>query len=363
MDFIVEAPINGLSFGNVSYNILRQFWRKGVNVHLYPFANAFDVSVYDKGDKEFLDWLVNAANHSNANIKKHMPSLKLWHLTGSHQRCAPKQVLYSFYELNKPTEVEINLAKLQDKVFFSSSYAANQFKKLGVDAEAVPLAFDEDFYKTGKQYLDKEIVHFGLMGKFEKRKHTEKIIKLWLKKYGNNNKYQLSVCVTNTFLKPEEMNGLLKNCFEGKNYSNINIIPYLKTNSEVNELLNAIDIDLTGLSGAEGWNLPAFNASCLGKWSIVLNETSHKDWANKENSILIESNGQEPVYDNTFFKEGSLFNQGNIYTWDSDVVSQAMDTAVSKKGQLNIAGEELKNKFSYSRSADLLIKGIESVVK
>ena len=249
----------------------------------------------------------------------------------------------------------------QTKTFFSSSYAADSFKKHGVEAEFIPLGFDEDFHKTGKQYLEPGIVHFGLMGKFEKRKHTEKIIKLWLDKYGNNNKYQLSVCVTNPFFKEDEMKSILSNCLDGKNYTNINFIPYLKTNSEVNELLNAIDIDLTGLSGAEGWNLPSFNATCLGKWSIVLNATSHKDWATKENSILVEPNGIEPAYDGKFFQQNTPFNQGNIFTWDRDVVSQSMDLAVSKKGQLNTNGELLKDKFSYSRSVDRLLKGIEGM--
>lgn len=363
MDIVLDIPINGLSFGNVSYNILRQFWRKGVNVHIYPYHGRFEIDVYDKMSEEFNKWIVDRVNNSNKFIKNDMPTLKLWHLNGSHQRCTKNQILYTFYELDEPTEEEINLANFQDKIYFSSSYAANTFKKHGVDADFLPVGFDEDFHKTNKQYLNPDIVHFGLMGKFEKRKHTEKIIKLWLSKYGNNNKYQLSVCVTNPFFKKEDMNNILGNCLEGKNYSNINFIPYLQINSEVNELLNAIDIDLTGLSGAEGWNLPAFNATCLGKWSIVLNATAHKDWANKENSILIEPNGKEEAYDNYFFSKGSPWNQGNIYTWDSDIVSQAMETAVSKKGQNNTAGEELKNKFSYSASADTLIKSLEDVIK
>ena len=112
---------------------------------------------------------------------------------------------------------------------------------------------------------------------------------MWISKYGNNNKYQLSICVTNPFFKPEEMNAVLSNCFQGKRYTNINILPYLQKNSEVNDLINSLDIDLTGLSGAEGWNLPAFNATCLGKWSIVLNETSHKDWSNENNCISVPS--------------------------------------------------------------------------
>tara|TARA_R110000772_G_scaffold185256_1_gene296420 strand:+ start:1439 stop:2527 length:1089 start_codon:yes stop_codon:yes gene_type:complete len=361
MDLVVDAPINSLSFGNVSYNILRQFWRKGVNVNLFPHGEKGDFSAFDKMDKEFLEWLKESSSTATLKVRKDTPSFKLWHLNGSQNRVGPKQALYTFYELDQPTEVEINLAKLQDKIYFSSEYSANLFKEKGVDALVLPVGFDEDFHRTNKTYLSEEVVHFGLMGKFEHRKHTEKIIKLWLSKYGNNNKYQLSVCVTNPFLNKEEMQSVLANCLGGKRYSNINFLPYLKSNTEVNELLNSIDIDLTGLSGAEGWNMPAFNSTCLGKWSIVLNETAHKDWANNSNCILVESDGKVPAYDNKFFKEGLQFNQGNIYTWDSDIVAECMDTAVSKKGQTNAAGEELKDKFSYSRSVDRLLKGIEEM--
>ena len=361
MQLIVEAPVNRLSFGNVTYNILRQLWRKGVDVIWYPLGGNADFSAFDKIDKDFAQWLQASASSANKKVKPEIPTLKLWHLNGAASRIGSKQILYSFYELDEPTPEEINLANLQDKILLSSTYAVEKFKENGVNAEFLPVGFDEDFHKTDKQYLNPDIVHFGLMGKFEKRKHTEKIIKLWLSKYGNDNKYQLTVCVTNPFLKDEENTAALSSCLEGKRYTNINFIPHLQKNSEVNDLINSFDIDLTGLSGAEGWNLPAFNATCLGKWSIVLNATSHKDWANSSNCILVEPNGKEEAYDGKFFEKGSPFNQGNIFTWDSDVVSQAMDEAVSKKGQVNTNGEALKEEFSYSRAVDRLLKGIEEM--
>jgi hypothetical protein len=361
MQLIVEAPVNQLSFGNVTYNLLRQLWRKGVDVMWFPLGGNANFESFDKIDKNFGEWLQDSTRNANKKINPNIPCFKLWHLNGSQSRIGSKQFLYTFYELDQPTPEEVNLAKFQTKTFFSSNYAAESFKKYGLDAGVIPVGFDEDFHKTGKQYLDPDIVHFGLMGKFEKRKHTEKIIKLWLAKYGNDNKYQLSVCVTNPFFKEDEMKAILLNCLEGKRYTNINFLPYLKTNSEVNDFLNAIDIDLTGLSGAEGWNLPSFNSTCLGKWSIVLNATSHKDWANESNCILVEPNGLEECYDGKFFQKGSTFNQGNIFTWDSDIVAQAMNLAVSKKGQDNTNGELLKEEFSYSRSVDRLLKGIEEV--
>ena len=360
MELTVEAPINSLSFGNVSYNILRQFWRKGIDVSWFPIGQP-DFQAFDKIDPEFRNWIDGCAANANKKIKKDSPSFKLWHLNGSQTRIGSKQLLYTFYELDNPTEDEINLSKFQDKLVFSNSYAQDIFSNSGVESSVIPLGFDEDMHKTNKKYYDENIIHFGLMGKFEKRKHTEKIIKLWIDKYGNNNKFLLTLCVTNPFIKPEDMNKILVQCFGGKRYTNINVIPYLKKNSEVNELLNSIDIDLTGLSGAEGWNLPSFNATCLGKWSVVLNATSHKQWATENNSILIEPDGKQDSEDGVFFQKGAPFNQGNIFTWNSDIVSQAFDTAASKKGQINTEGEALKSEFSYEKTADRLLTELEAL--
>jgi hypothetical protein len=142
---------------------------------------------------------------------------------------------------------------------------------------------------------------------------------------------------------------------EGKNYNNLNVIPPLAKNSEVNELLNAIDIDLTGLSGGEGWNLPAFNATCLGKWSIVLNVTSHKDWATENNSILIDPSGEMPAEDGVFFHKDNPFNQGTFYTWNEEEVVAAMEKAETKVGQVNTEGQKLGDKFTYSKTVDAIL--------
>jgi hypothetical protein len=231
----------------------------------------------------------------------------------------------------------------------------DHFSRVGArNTSFVPLGLDEDFKVTGKEYLS-DTVHFGLMGKFENRKHTQKIIRAWLKKYGNNNKYLLTCCINNPFFKPEQMTGLINDTIGGKHYNNINFLPVLNKNSEVNEFLNSIDIDLTGLSGGEGWNLPSFNATCLGKWSIVLNCTSHKDWATKDNSILIEPSGAMPCADGVFFSEAQPFNQGNFYTWTEEEAIQAMEKAEEKVGQINTEGVKLGDKMTYSKTVDSIL--------
>ena len=350
------GPINSLSFGNVCYNMLRELQKKEVKVSFFPIGNNLDFSSFDSVSEDFKSWVSSSFESRLSSLRTDSPSLRMWHLNGAEFQIGPKQYLYTFYECDSPSFAEKNICDLQAQTIFSSSHGKSCFDKVGCsNTQYIPIGFDPDFHKTDKKYLE-DRVHFGLMGKFEKRKHTARIIKLWAAKYGNNNDYQLSCCVTNPFFKPEQMNQVIAQTLEGKRYTNINFLPFLKTNSEVNELLNAIDIDLTGLSGAEGWNLPSFNSSCLGKWSVVLNSTSHKDWATKENSILIEPSGTEEIYDGAFFHKGQDFNQGNMNTFSDSSFDKATDEAVNKCNTNNTEGIKLQEQFSYSKTIDSILK-------
>ena len=361
MKLLLEAPINRLSFGNVSYNFIRELKKLDVDLGIFPIGdlNQLDLSAFDP-EEDTKQYIEDCINKRWDYLDPLVPSLKLWHLNGSDNRKNPSQYLYTFYECNQPTQIEKQIALVQDKVIFSSKYAADHFRGAGVAlAMNIPLGFDKDFFRTEKTYL-KDTIHFGLMGKFENRKHTQKIIRAWLKKYGNNNKYQLTCCVNNPFFNDQQMTGLIADTLQGDHYNNINFLPMLEKNAEVNELLNSIDIDLTGLSGGEGWNLPAINATCLGKWSIVLNATSHKDWANNNNSILIEPSGEMPVQDGVFFNANSAYNQGTFYTWEEDEAISAMEKAEEKAGQLNTEGQKVAEEMTYSKTVEQILAVIKA---
>ena len=354
-ELIYKGPINSLSFGNVSFNLLREMFKKGMDVSIFPISNP-DVSSFSPIEPDLKSWIEESINNRFKKVSPENHTLQLWHLNGSENRISKSQTLYTFYELDSPTDSERSLAKLQDNIIFSNSMSANMF---GDNASCVPLGFDESFFNTGKTYLEKKI-HFGIMGKLEKRKHTEKIIKSWIKKYGNNYNYQLTCCITNPFYKKEQMESAIAQITDRKNYGNVNFLPFMPKNSQVNDYLNAIDIDLGGMSGAEGWNLPSFNATCLGKWSIVLNCSAHKDWAKEENCILVNPSGKEPVYDKIFFKEGSEFNQGNIYTFDDEEFISAMESAENMCKNTNEKGKLLQKEFTYEKTLNSIIEIIKS---
>jgi hypothetical protein len=354
-----DGPINGLSLGNVSVNFLRELKQREIELSLFPVGEKGEFEAYDKASDEFKKWIGNIALNRLKKIKPDTPTLKVWHINGS-ERVLPNQHLYTFYEVDSPTEEEVNIVNLQKHVFFSSSEAADLFKEKGCkNVSYVPLGFDPDFRETNKEYLS-DVIHFGLIGKFERRKNTQAIIQLWLEKFGNNPKYQLTCLVNNPFFEDKQMNGAIQSCLNGKSYSNINFLPRLKTNSEMNDLMNSIDIDLSGLSNGEGWNLPSFNATALGKWSIVSNCSAHKDWATEKNSILVDPIGKQPCYDNFFFKEGMPFNQGKYYKLKGTDISESFDRAIERAGQKNTQGTKLRDKFTYSKTIDTILDCIYS---
>ena len=360
MRLLINAPINGLSFGNVSVNILRELFKKNIDLVFFPIGDKAEMDAYDKIDPDFVKYLQSATNDRYNKISKDIPSLKLWHIFGSETRYSKNQSLFTFHEVSEVTNLEKNLLKLQDNIFVSSNYTKNIFNLNGLDnVTHVPLGFDNDFQITNKTYLQDKI-HFGILGKFENRKNTARIIKSWLKLFGNKPEYQLSCAITNPFLDKARFQNELLKVLEGKNYNNLNFVPYMQTNSEVNDYLNSIDIDLGGLSGAEGWNLPSFNATALGKWSVVINATAHKDWATKDNSILIEPSSLKDCYDDVFFKKGQSFNQGQFF----DISDQEMDDAILKSLSYaktpNPEGLKLQKQFTYEKTVETILCAISS---
>ena len=362
MRLLVNAPINALSFGNVSVNILRELHKKDIDLVFFPIGDKAELEAYDKIDLSFVRYLQSATNSRYEKINKDIPTLKLWHIFGSETRYSKNQSLFTFHEVSEVTSIEKNLLNLQDRIFVSSNYTKNIFELNGVEnITYVPLGFDTDFHITDKIYLEDKI-HFGLLGKFESRKNTARIIKAWLKLFGNNSKYQLSCAITNPFLDKAKFQNELLKTLEGKQYNNLNFVPYMQTNSEVNDFLNSIDIDLGGLSGAEGWNLPSFNATALGKWSVVMNATAHKDWATSDNSILIEPSSLKDCYDDVFFKKGQSFNQGQFFNISDEEMENAILKSVSYAKKPNHEGLKLQKEFTYEKTVETILCAINSQV-
>lgn len=363
MKLCLNLPINSVSFGQISTLLLREIQKsKELDPHIFLIGNQVDLSSQENIDQEFANWLGLNLNRSLKDHKRSIDTFKLWHLNGSMESLSNNQTLLSFYELDEPTDEELNIVNNQKKVLFTSEYTVKIFKDKGCkNVEYIPLAFDNyNFQQTNRKYFNDGRIVFNLCGKLEKRKNHEKIIKAWAKKYGNNQKYFLQCSIFNPFMKPEDQEKIILNILENKKYFNISFLGMMQKNSMYNDYLNSSNI-VIGMSGGEGWGLPEFQSVALGKYGIIMNAHGYKGWANNKNSILVEPKNKKEAYDGIFFQKGAPFNQGSIFDFDEEEFIAATEKAIEKinKNPINEEGLKLQKDFSSKK----LLENVINVIK
>lgn len=372
----VHAALNPLSMGQVGFNLVRELYRRKVRCAIFPYGGV-DLSAY-RIDPQFGAWLTQAINERYTRIDRKIPTLNCWHVRDSEMRLSDRQITLSFHETDQATPHEVGIVNQQDHTFFTSSWTVDNFLTFGAqNVSFVPLGLDEDFTPAIQRLVPPDVTHWVLVGKWEDlRKMTGTKIAAWMKRYAGNREHQLTLCVDNPFYQKRvhpngqvegfDMNDLYARLFNSADWQkakpfNVNILPHLKTNAEMNQLYQSADIDLSGYARAEGWNIPAFTATALGKWSIVSNVSAHKDWATASNSVLVEPTGAIKAVDNLFFREGDQFSQGNV----ADFAPEAFDEALVRAEKLaktpNVEGAKLRTTHTYAKTVDAILAKIESL--
>ena len=359
MEFAAHLPVNGLSFGQVSLSILKEFYKRGLEPSLFPINE--DISSFSF-NKDFVEWLKSCIKKSPQKHKRDNPAIMLWHLNATALTTVScRSLLLSFYELDSPTPAEINVASNFSKLAFTSQHSVDIFSNYGIKPEYVPLGFDANhFKKLDKKYHDDGRIVFNLCGKLEKRKRHNKIIKAWAKKFGNNKKYYLQCAIHNPFLR-KEMPSLIARILGGEKYFNIQFLDHMEKNVVYNDFLNSGDIVL-GMSGGEGGGLPEFHSVAIGKHAVIMNATGYKGWASKENSILVSPSSKISSVDGVFFNEGTEYNQGKIYDFEEEAFINGCEEAIKRveSNKVNKEGLKLQDEFTYAKTTDKILELIQN---
>lgn len=355
MNFALNFPINSVSFGQVSFNLLREVYARQVAPCIFPIGNA-DISA-QKTDPEMNFWLQSCINKSNKYHRRDNPVIKLWHIFDSMSSFSKEQILITFLETDTVTDMEANILANQKHVFVTNNYTKSILEEVGLsNLSYLELGFDyNNFYKLNKKYYEEDIVVWGLFGKMENRKHTLKALRAWIEVFGNNSKHRLHCSIFNPFLTPEEQKGILAQVLD-KEYFNVNFLPSVRTNAEYNDIINSVNI-VMALSGGEGFDIPVFHSVGLGKHCIGLRAHAYLDYLNDENAVLVKPNGKTKAHDGKFFIEGQPYNQGNFFTWDMNEVKDAFNLVLQKyqKNPINEEGLKLQ-KRSYKNTLDKILE-------
>lgn len=357
----LQLPINTLSFGECGVNILYYLYQKGIDCNLFPIGGV-DLQAYDKFPPEFIQYVNKSIVNALKSYKREYPTFKLWHIQSSEQSVGNNNSLFTFRELDQISEYETNILNNHQEVFVCCEHSKTVFEEFGVTSKVTycPLGFDSLHFKsTNRQYFNDDRISFTINGKVEKRKQTVRAAKLWIKKFGNNPRYALNLAIQNPFFKPEEMNFCYHRIFDGqKPPFNVNVLGFMQTRSQLNELYNATDI-VIDCSSYETWSLPSFTCVALGKHAVVHYAGGVKGWVNAENASLFYPSGKEIADDGKFFfKDKKDFSFGNWYIFPDEAYISALEDAVKRfeKNKVNEKGLELQKLFSWDRAGDIIFK-------
>ena len=91
-----------------------------------------------------------------------------------------------------------------------------------------------------------------------------------------------------------------------------------------------------------------------------MNHTSHKDWANKNNSILTEPEEQVNIYDGRFFNEGQPFNQGKMNKISDEKMIELFKESEKFIGKNNTKGVKLQKDFTYEKTLNNILEIINN---
>ena len=357
MNLSVNAPINPVSFGNVSFNLLKELLNQNHEVNLFPISginhSAFSL------DQDFAD-KINVALNNLPKFDRKNACLKLWHISGLLESFGDKRVAFTFHETSELTEAELKILQQQDIVAVTSNYTKKVFEAAGLNnVKYIPLGFDSHHFKKVNTHKIDSII-FGLFGKMEDRKNTLRILKNWSEVFGNKKEFRLNCCISNPFIDINVQKQMIVQALGGKVPWNINFIPFQEKLTDYNLVLNSIDIDLTAMSSCEGFNLPAFQSLCLGKVSVMLDAHAHQDYKG-EACVLVQPTGMRDAVDNIFFKKGDKFNQGQWHDFNDDDLKNAMLFAAENFNSINRQDTDLCEKFTYKNTVELLIEEISKI--
>ncbi len=365
--YAISGPINALSLGSVTVALLRELFKRGETPAIFPVMGSnpdLSAQVPDPAFEQRLNACIVSA-HQRYNRKA--PCLQHWHVAGSLSSHSQQgNHLLTYVETDSLTPTEINVLRQQAKVYVTSRFTAKVMGEYGIAATYLPIGFDShNHWVLDKRPRVEGATSFLLTGKWEKRKGHAQVLRAWAKRYGNNAAYRLNCAVHNPFLggNPQEAWNAtvarVSEALEGKHYWNIVLHPWVSDNATFNATLQSSEI-VIAMSGGEGRDLPCYHATAMGAWPVAMRAHAYLDYLDDTNAVLVSPNGKQPAADGVHFAQGGPFNQGNLFTFDSDAFVAGCEAAEKRAATgLNTAGMALQQ-TTYSQAADILLADLRA---
>lgn len=214
------------------------------------------------------------------------------------------------WETTELPEAQQQLCSSTQFLWTPSSWGRQNLISNGIDparVAVVPEGVDADFFRPGSQREGR--FRFLMVGKWERRKHTEGLLRAFTEEFGQHENVELYLHAHNAYIPGFS----LKKRVEDAGFSNNgNIVlgapcamPALR---QLYQSANCFVLP----TRAEGWGLPILESMACGVPAIVTNYSAPTDFVSEENGYLVNVARMVEAHDEDFNIHTGLWAEPDI---------------------------------------------------
>lgn len=336
----IQCPINGLSYGIVSTNILDQFTKLGQDYRIKPMSE-FDTNEYSR--------FVSKCFNIEEDVDLYAPSLRIFHEHAlfDHIGKGPR-IGFPIFEKDILSPLDAWNIRHQDKVLVCSKWAQEVVNQVNSNTHICPLGVDEDFLNN--EYNPTGKVIFYTQGKREKRKGHDYLHKLFNKAFPAEQDIELWMFTQNIFDQPDVTRKFQAE-YKQELGHRVKFFPWLPK-SEMLKWLAKADYGIFPYR-AEGWNMPLLEAMAMGKTVLGTNYSGPTEYLPEDQSFEVKSFIE--AFDHPWFTGGFVW--AKIEDSEDEIIDKMRQMYKSEK-KINTANQEIAKTFTWERTAKEVINGI-----
>jgi len=273
---------------------------------------------------------------------------------------------YTMFEVDRVPDFWTGILNQMDRIWTPSTWGKKMLESSGVKKPiaVVPGGVDTDLYTTDakpfekEEGVDAETFKFLYVGKWERRKNTEALIRAYCEEFKPTENVELWL----QWFNPFDQFNPFERVFQ-MNLPTHASITFLQQFAEplMPRMYRTADAMVLPTRG-EGWGLPVTEAMACGTCPIVPNTTSLADYVTPENAYIVRDMGMEDVGEDKFFSyvPGARWNTPDIAHLKY-LMRYAFEHRDETKAKGERAAKDVREKWTWAHSAQTAKKELEAL--
>ena len=344
----LNCTIGNTGYGITSLNILKGLYQKNIDLSLFMIGNSAELNYPE--EKAVIEELHNKKQLFDYNA----PFLKIWHPNDLAYKIGKGHYYaLTFFELDTLSMGERHHLNYVDYIFVASKWGKEVLLNNGIKKPiyVAPLGVDLSIFAEKNDIKIKDNYVFSHIGKWEKRKGQDFLIKCFENAFDINDNVELRLLPHNPFLNDQQLSEWLNLVNNSKLKDKIKIYKRLPTQYHLSEFIEQSDCCIF-LSRAEGWNNEIPECMALNKPIIATNYSAHTEYCDSNNSFLVDIDELELAYDQKWF-----YGQGKWAKLGDKEMEQTVDLmrmVYNKNITTNPNGVQTAHKYSWNNTVSII---------